>query len=118
MAANNLNATSAVPAARPRRGRPGFWDRVLRLVGRLPLAVEVVAGWHCAFDRRTPLAARLILLAAFAYVLSPIDLIPDFVALLGITDDLALLWAALRGLRAHVTDEHRAQARRAFRLEA
>jgi uncharacterized membrane protein YkvA (DUF1232 family) len=105
-------------AGAPRSGRPGrgLGTRLLRLVGRLPFAREVVAGWHCALDRRTPLGPRLILFATFAYVLSPVDLIPDFVALIGITDDLALLWVALRGLRAHITDEHRARARRTFRL--
>jgi uncharacterized membrane protein YkvA (DUF1232 family) len=51
-------------------------------------------------DTRTPWAAKLLLGAAIAYVLSPIDLIPDFIPVLGHLDDLVvvplLVWLALR----------------------
>ncbi|MGL6162390.1 YkvA family protein [Microbulbifer sp.] len=42
-------------------------------------------------DPRTPLVAKLVLLAIVAYALSPIDLIPDFIPVLGYLDDLILL---------------------------
>lgn len=42
-------------------------------------------------DRRTPLAARLVAILVIGYALSPIDLIPDFIPLLGQLDDLVLL---------------------------
>ncbi len=51
-------------------------------------------------DPATPLAARLVIAAAIAYALSPIDLIPDFIPVLGQLDDLlivpALIALALR----------------------
>ena len=42
-------------------------------------------------DRRTPLLAKLVIGLTVGYLLSPIDLIPDFIPVLGILDDLNLV---------------------------
>ncbi len=55
------------------------------------LRVEAHAVWLAARDPRTPLFAKLIGLLVAAYGLSPIDLIPDFVPILGLLDDLIIL---------------------------
>lgn len=52
---------------------------------------DVVALWIAARDRRTPLAAKLVAGATAAYALSPIDLIPDFIPVLGYLDDLLIV---------------------------
>ena len=49
---------------------------------------EVMTLWFAVRDPRTPFAARLLAGAVVAYALSPIDLIPDFVPILGYLDDL------------------------------
>lgn len=56
---------------------------------------EVVAIALAAHDRRTPWTARLLVLGIVAYAVSPIDLIPDFIPVLGFLDELLLLPAAL-----------------------
>jgi uncharacterized membrane protein YkvA (DUF1232 family) len=62
-------------------------------------------------DRRTPWVAKLLLGAAVAYALSPIDLIPDFIPVLGHLDDLLIVpllaWAGLRLVPAAVIEESR-----------
>ena len=62
-------------------------------------------------DPRTPLTAKLFGAAVIAYALSPIDLIPDFIPVIGFLDELILLpaclWALKRMIPAHVLDEHR-----------
>lgn len=52
---------------------------------------DVLALWIAARDPRTPIAAKLTAGAVAAYALSPIDLIPDFVPILGYLDDLLLV---------------------------
>ena len=47
--------------------------------------------YYAARDPRTPLSVRIIALLVAAYALSPIDLIPDFIPVLGYLDDLILL---------------------------
>ncbi|MGV8855687.1 MAG: YkvA family protein [Devosia sp.] len=52
---------------------------------------DVIALWLAARDARTPLLARILAGATAAYALSPIDLIPDFVPVLGYLDDLLIV---------------------------
>lgn len=67
-----------------------------------------------AKDRRTPVAAKLTAGLAAAYVLSPIDVLPDFVPVLGVLDDLILislsLWIAIRLVPAPLMEEFRQAA--------
>ncbi|MCU1551929.1 MAG: hypothetical protein JWR36_2489 [Glaciihabitans sp.] len=49
-----------------------------------------------ASDRSVPLAVRIMLLALLVYLLSPIDLIPDFIPVLGYADDALVVAIALR----------------------
>lgn len=75
---------------------------------------DVVALWLAARDPRTPLAAKLAAGAVAAYALSPIDLIPDFVPVLGYLDDLLIvptgIALAVHLIPAPLMAEFRAQA--------
>lgn len=81
------------------------------------LRIDAHAAWLAARDRRTPLHARLFGLVIAAYALSPIDLIPDFVPVLGLLDDAVLIplgiWAFVKMLPVELFEEHRAAARAA-----
>ncbi|ALV09240.1 YkvA family protein [Roseateles depolymerans] len=61
---------------------------------------ELLTVYYAARDREAPWPARLLALAVAAYALSPIDLIPDFIPILGWLDDLILVplgfWLVLR----------------------
>lgn len=55
------------------------------------LKQESVPIYHALFDPRTPLSAKIVAALTVAYLLSPIDLIPDFIPVLGLLDDLILV---------------------------
>ena len=59
---------------------------------------DVVALWLAARDRRTPWIAKACAAAVAAYALSPIDLIPDFIPVLGYVDDLILVPLGIRAV--------------------
>lgn len=63
--------------------RAKLWARALKR--------DVIALWIAARSPLTPLAARLAAGAVAAYALSPIDLIPDFIPVLGYLDDLIIV---------------------------
>ncbi len=52
---------------------------------------ETLALYIAVRDPRTPLAARIVAALVVAYAISPIDLIPDFIPVIGFLDDLILL---------------------------
>jgi uncharacterized membrane protein YkvA (DUF1232 family) len=52
---------------------------------------DVIALWLAGRDRRVPWYAKVVAAAIVAYALSPIDLIPDFVPVLGYLDDLLIV---------------------------
>jgi len=71
-----------VPASRG----PGFFQQLID---------QFRLSWALLLDNRVPLALKIIPLGAVAYVVSPIDLIPDIFPLLGQLDDLGILMTAL-----------------------
>ena len=78
------------------------------------LKVDAHAAWLAARDPRTAWYARLFGLLVTAYALSPIDLIPDFIPVLGLLDDAVLipmgLWLFLKMLPEGLFEECRARA--------
>lgn len=55
------------------------------------LKLQTLVVYYAARDPRTPWHVRLLAMAVAAYALSPIDLIPDFIPVLGYLDDLILV---------------------------
>ena len=75
---------------------------------------DVHAVWLAARDPRTPWYAKALALLVAAYALSPIDLIPDFVPVLGLLDDIIILpvgiWLFTRMIPRPLWAEYRAMA--------
>jgi uncharacterized membrane protein YkvA (DUF1232 family) len=78
------------------------------------LKAEGAALYHAYRDRRTPLPAKLLIAFTLAYLLSPIDLVPDFIPVLGQLDDLLivplLIALSIRLIPAEVMAAARARA--------
>jgi uncharacterized membrane protein YkvA (DUF1232 family) len=65
--------------------------RLLRTANTARLGVYLLALWKLFRHPQTPLAVKLIAFAVIAYAVSPIDLIPDFIPVIGQLDDLVLV---------------------------
>jgi uncharacterized membrane protein YkvA (DUF1232 family) len=94
----------------------GFWKKLLAVAGRIPFAEDAAAAYFCAFDPTTPTRVRGVLMAALAYFVLPFDLIPDFIAGLGFTDDAAVMALAIGLVSRHIKPRHVAKARAALDL--
>jgi len=78
---------------------------------------DVHAVWLAARDPRTPWFAKVLALVVAAYAVSPIDLIPDFIPVLGYLDDIIIvplgIMLVVRLIPPEVMNEHRETAAKA-----
>jgi uncharacterized membrane protein YkvA (DUF1232 family) len=92
-------------------------ERARRWAGALKR--DVAALYAAGRDPRTPRAAKAVAFAVAVYALSPIDLIPDFVPVLGYLDDLVIvpfgIWLAVHLVPPAMMAEFRAAAAAADR---
>lgn len=101
---------SPSPAARKVQGQDvSNWRNWARAIKR-----DVVALWIAARDARVPWYTKAVAAAVAAYALSPIDLIPDFIPVLGYLDDLIIvpldIMLAVRLIPSDLMFEFRAEA--------
>jgi len=91
----------------------------MRLINRLQnwanlLKRDVMVLWFAVKNPETPLVAKSLAVVAVAYALSPIDLIPDFIPILGYIDDIILIpmfvWITLKFVPEEVISQSRQQA--------
>jgi len=85
------------------------WKRRAKALRR-----DIYALYLAARDPRVPWQAKVIVVGVVAYALSPIDLIPDFIPVVGYLDDLLLLplgiWLAIRFIPRDVWQDCRSRA--------
>jgi uncharacterized membrane protein YkvA (DUF1232 family) len=86
------------------------WKEIVR-----KLKEDIYTLYLASRDPRIPFLAKVVLVLTVAYAFSPIDLIPDFIPVLGYVDDLVLLpmgiWLTIKLMPADVLDEYRQKAR-------
>ena len=79
---------------------------------------DVLALFLARRDPRVPLKAQIAIILAVGYFFSPIDLIPDFIPVIGQLDELVIVSAlvafAIRTMPPEVLDEYRAKAKVQF----
>ncbi len=79
------------------------------------LSADSFALYLAARDPRVPWYAKLLAAVIVAYAVSPIDLIPDFIPVIGLLDDMIIvplgLALALKMIPREVMDEHRREAK-------
>lgn len=91
--------------------RRTFWRKLLREAASIPFLEEVLTAYYCAFDRKTPLYVKVVLIGAMIYFVVPDDVIPDSLSLIGLADDAAVLTLAFKAISSHIKPEHRQAAK-------
>lgn len=109
-----LPSSAKAQSRQETRVRASFFRTVRRALRHIPFMEDVVASYYCAIDRETPASTKGILLAALAYFVLPLDIVPDMLLGLGFTDDIAVLWAAFAAVRHNIRPEHYGRAREAL----
>ena len=90
------DATQSRKEARGRTPRRGAKRTVLHYIRQLPHFLRLLFG--LITDPRVALVDKLLVFGAIAYIVTPIDLIPDFIPFIGEVDDVYLLVIALQRL--------------------
>jgi len=67
------------------------FQKLLKLTNGARLATSLIALWKLFKHPDTPWAPKLVAITVLAYVVSPIDLVPDFIPVLGLLDELVLV---------------------------
>ncbi|MZR23363.1 DUF1232 domain-containing protein [Sneathiella chungangensis] len=88
-----------------------FAQKLRRNIGKIPFSEDVTASFYCALDSKSPAFVKAVLFGALAYFIMPADVIPDFLAGVGFTDDASVLMAAMATVKKYINNEHREKAR-------
>jgi uncharacterized membrane protein YkvA (DUF1232 family) len=94
-----------------RRVARGFWPKIRKVAAHVPFAADALSVWYCARDDETPTVAKGMMLAALAYFVLPSDAVPDFIPMIGYTDDAAVFAALIRVVGRNLKPRHREAAR-------
>ncbi|EGQ7902919.1 YkvA family protein [Vibrio alginolyticus] len=90
-----------------------FWRKMKASVRKAgeEIAVMGIKSWLAMTDSNTSVRHKAILGGALAYFVLPTDMVPDVLAGVGFTDDMAALTLAANSVGNAITKEHEAQAR-------
>ncbi|EGR0720557.1 YkvA family protein [Vibrio alginolyticus] len=97
-----------------------FWRKMKGSVKKAgeEIAVMGIKSWLAMTDSNTSVRHKAILGGALAYFVLPTDMVPDVLAGVGFTDDMAALTLAANSVGNAITDEHEEQAREKLNLMA
>ena len=94
-----------------------FWEKLKKYAESAGESVlePALKMYYSATDADTPAWAKTVMIGALGYFISPIDAIPDIVPLVGYSDDLGALAAALATTAAHIKEEHTYKAKKTLK---
>src|SRR5438445_2196419 len=84
--------------------------KLAKRIAKLPFLDKISLAGSLISDDRIPIAPRIIALALVLYIASPVDLIPDFIPLIGYVDDILIVIVGagllLRSIPPRIIEEH------------
>lgn len=91
----------------------GLWDKIRKNIAKIGVKViyQALLLFYVAQSPNCPAKIKAGIIGALGYLISPLDLIPDFMPGIGFADDAAAIAAAVALAQVYINDEIRAQAR-------
>jgi len=90
----------------------GLWNKIkehYKNIGK-KLIKSVIVLYYTLRDDDTPKWARTVILGALGYFILPLDIIPDFIPVVGFTDDFISITLAISSVMLHIKEEHKEKA--------
>ena len=102
------------PKYRKAYSEDSFWSKITSVIksAGLEIIYKALQLYYAMQNPNCPLYIKTAIVAALGYFISPIDLIPDFIPVVGFTDDLAAIGSAIVMAHAFIDDNVKFQARR------
>ena len=94
-----------------------FWKKVAEFASRAGIEIirHALILYFCLKDKGTPKWAKITIVGALGYFIALLDAIPDFIPVVGFSDDLGVLVLAIATVQMHIKPEHRQQAEEKLR---
>ena len=98
---------------RDRYSEEGLWEKIRKNIAKIGVKViyQALLLFYVAQSPNCPTKIKAGIIGALGYLISPLDLIPDFMPGIGFADDAAAIAAAVALAQVYINDEIRAQAR-------
>jgi uncharacterized membrane protein YkvA (DUF1232 family) len=94
-----------------------FWETIKTYAKKLggEALYNALLLYYVMQDPNTPTQQKLMIAGTLGYLILPIDLIPDFIPVLGLTDDISALVAAVKMVAANISPQHQEMAKAKIR---
>ena len=98
---------------RDKYSEEGLWEKIRKNIAKIGVKViyQALLLYYVAQSPNCPAKIKAGIIGALGYLISPLDLIPDFMPGIGFADDAAAIAAAVALAQVYINDEIRAQAR-------
>ena len=98
---------------RDKYSEEGLWEKIRKNIAKIGAKViyQALLLFYVAQSPNCPAKIKAGIIGALGYLISPLDLIPDFMPGIGFADDAAAIAAAVALAQVYINDEIRAQAR-------
>ncbi|MCZ2257913.1 YkvA family protein [Sporosarcina sp. G11-34] len=90
-----------------------FWDKLMKYgkkIGEQTVYSSLLL-FYTAKNPAVPKSTKMIIIGALSYLVLPVDLIPDFVPVVGLADDASVIAAAVYKVVSHIDDGVKEQAK-------
>jgi uncharacterized membrane protein YkvA (DUF1232 family) len=109
----NLDLESSMQETEKHYSDEKFWDKVMkygRLVGKTTVYYSLLL-FYTAKSPEVPKSSKMIIVGALSYLIFPVDLIPDFIPVVGLVDDASVVAAAVYKVISHIDDDIKRKAK-------